>query len=283
MGGLMRTAIFSLIFIFSVSSYSETPSNTTVLNTPDPDTGFSGSLDIRPEYNNAPKTFDLFYEVMLGHQFNSDLSLNYVQWFSTNLYDPFTENRGTNFLGDDGFIKFEANNLLKSGGFQVAYENRLVLPTNPDKAAAGMVLENQARIKLIEEWGKWNLTLIEIPVGHVYQNAAYVSSTGDLTANPGFSNYVYFFVDYAFTEKLLLSFPFLFESALNRKYDGAIDSGKWIHNLRIWPELTYAVTPKLKLGVAYYSGSVITTNVDRFLLDNFNADSQTQLIFQLTL
>jgi len=281
----MKKFLLLPLFMMAMVAVGETPAaNTSTASvSPASEAKTIGSLDLRPEYTVGTKSYDIFGEASLGYQFNKDLSLSYFQWFTANLYDPTAATKGMVLGGDDGFVKFKANNLLVAGDFSIAYENRLIFPTKPGKAAAGMILEDQNRIKFIQKLDAVTLTLMEIPVYSGYTRA-YYDKGGVLTATPGFENRVYFIVDWDITSNLSLSVPLLFISQRYREFAGAAKSGTWAHVLHAWPEITYGITPNARVGLAWFSNSLVSSDLSSLNLDTaFDADSQVQAIVQFTL
>ena len=221
-----------------------------------------GDVELRPTWATKTGTFTTENELMLGYQFNSDLSLSYYQFVNSNLYSRSGEG-GLGLSVDDGFVRANVKNIWKSGNASFSYEFRGETPTSASSRDAGKITQLQNRFKLGYDLNKTvSLMLQEIPVLPIYSKAGLGEA-----ANPAFENRVYLITTVNFSDKLSLDIPFLFYQTRNRDFaPTAARNDDWSFKLITWPELTYTVDANLAVGAAYRSSNLLkneaTTSFD---------------------
>jgi hypothetical protein len=91
-------------------------------------------------------------------------------------------------------------------------------------------------------------------------------------------------VEYYITPKTKLWVPFKYSATKLRDFDKkASYNDQWVHNLTLYPEVTHALTPNLKLGVAYYTDNMVGAKFDKLTLDNAFKKGVAQMILQASL
>lgn len=215
-----------------------------------------GAIDIRPsiDLSDVKNSYRLENDVELGYQFTKDTSVMYEQDFYHVIDDP--NSRQSNYLvARDGFVKTKVNNIIKSGAFSFGFENRVYVPTHERKSKEGMIFEIRNYFKgSVALSDTVSLTVMSVPIAHLYGRAE--AKPG--TPNPVFEHRTYLVADFAlFQGKLNISLPFILQSYLFRDMPGAAASGKWGHFLWINPEIMYSVSPKVAIGVSYYSDNML--------------------------
>lgn len=222
----------------------------------DPDANkIVGFVDIRPGYIPTGQ-FLTENTVRLGYQFKKDRRLVVEQYISTNLYQPTSAASGMNVTQYDGYVGAQLNNLWtdKANGLSFSYAPRFYLPQSQLSQDRGLITFHRSNFALTKQFnGSFSLTLMEIPLLFLYENAGYVKN-GTASANPIFQNRVYLIADVNITSKLKFSFPLMFFQTKHSDFQvGARNNGAWAHSVWIWPELDYSVNDKVTVGVAYYN------------------------------
>ena len=108
-------------------------------------------------------------------------------------------------------------------------------------------------------------TLSEVAIPIVNNRSGIVSKTGEAVANKIFENRVYLVTDIQLTEKLALSLPVMFHQSRTANFrSDASQNASWSFHVWTSPELDYAMSENLTLGVAYYNNdSFFTPNLSK--------------------
>jgi len=251
----------------SVAGIAEDANNAIKLQTPAPaPSKVFGTLDLRGEYYSLNGQFDTANYAELGYQFNPDVKLSYYQGFDSNLKDsPVGDGRGgLNAVLDQGFIHTKVNNILKSGDWAFHYESRVYIPTWAPEIAQGNITRFYNAFKLSRSITPGiKLTVTEVAMPQVFRTAGVGSK-----ANSWYQNRLYLIGDFTLSSKLSLSVPILWYQTKNREFAGASNSGTWEHLVYIWPELDYALTENLSLGLAYQSGNLMKADLSGMTLSD---------------
>ncbi len=230
----------------------------------------TGYVDLRPSWVSQTGKFTTENTAELGAKLSSDISLSYMQGFSTNLYDSVSskDKSGMKFAIDPGAVKTKVNNIWKneSQGLSLGYENRIYLPVDAASQERGLItsVRNYLKLsKIVSEQVK--LTLSEIAIPMIHSRSGNVSSDGTVTANGIFENRVYLITDIQLTEKLSLSVPVMFHQTRTANFrSDAANNSSWSFSVWTNPELDYAVSDNLILGLAYYNNdSFFTSNLSK--------------------
>jgi hypothetical protein len=215
----------------------------------------------------------------LGYQFNPNFELGAVQYFDTNLSNGRGRTGNQDVFVQDGFLRAKFNNLYKTESFSFSYEPRAYLPTKRSAREAGMITTVRNYLKFAYKASdSVTLTAMELPIFHFYDNAGTAGS-----ANPGFENRVYLIADFNLGGGFAFSLPVYFHQLKFRTLTGAANSGKWDFFVYTWPELTYAVTDNVTLGVAYRSENLMTSDMSSFTFDSGFNTGAVQAIMAVTL
>jgi hypothetical protein len=224
-----------------------------------------GTLDLRAEYWGLPGGWDTSNYFQVGYQFNPDVKVSWYQGFDSNIYRAdLTQIPGANGLNpvlDQGFLRTRVGNIWKSGNLEFAYESRIYVPTLSFDSNMGNITRLYNAFKLIDKVSDLlTLTGVFVVSPQIYKTAG----TAYGGPNPWLENRLYLVADMQFTPKLSLSVPVLLYQDKYRDYiAGSTNilmggtSGDWGYFLYIWPELDYAVTDNLTLGLAYISGNMV--------------------------
>jgi len=257
------------------------------------DSKILGTVEVRPSWNLRPNADDAFSTenmVELGYQFNKNFSLSYRQEINTNLFNPAVgpSEGGLGAYANDGILRAKIDNIYvnEAAGLSFSYEPRVYLPTNREKRDSGMVTTVRNYLKLKKSLSDTVfLSLNEIPIVHAYDRAVGVKG-----ANPTLENRVYLILDWNITDKLAFSFPLMLNSVKYRDA-GPVTAGSPViaksnevqHTLWIYPELTYAVTPNVSLGVAYYSDNLARTDLSALTIGDGLEKGVPQAVVNVTL
>lgn len=278
--GLSVRALASLLgLVLLFLSVTRASARTVIENTQnetDDGSGFLGELEFRPSWNpGADRVFSFNYGEV-GYHLTKKISISYQQQFvnGTSDYDKAAAVTNPTMHIYDGFFRMKFDDIWvepQSGKLSLSYEPRLYMPTDPGKAAMGMITQIHNYIKLKQMLSRdCSLTLKEDPIIHLYNVDGALQPSLDpdnpmiLAANPMFENLIWLNFDYA-PKKGLVSFAFktLLDSTLYRNFDpDANNNGAWTTTLTLYPELTFNVDTHVFLGVAYESGNVLNIGND---------------------
>ena len=230
----------------------------------------TGYIDLRPSWITKTGNFTTEDTVELGAKLTQDTSVTYMQGLLTNLYDPMSgdANGGLKPKLDAGALKVNVKNLWKddSQGLSLGYENRTYLPVDEASQNRGMIASIRNYLKLSKKVNdRLQFTLSEIAIPIVNNRSGVVSKTGEAVANKIFENRVYLVTDIQLTEKLALSLPVMFHQSRTANFrSDASQNASWSFHVWTSPELDYAMSENLTLGVAYYNNdSFFTPNLSK--------------------
>ncbi len=194
----------------------------------------------------------------MGYQMTPDNSVDYIQYFTTNLYNP-TGPSQLGLLGEEGFVRGRFNNLQVSPrtGVSVGYEARLYLPTKPAQRKAGLITAMRNYVNFTKVVSPKATVLVQaLAATYAYERGA-SSASGTFTANPLVEPRLYVVPMFQLTPKTTLNFPVMFWATMHHNVPGADKSNRTTFSAAIWPEVYYMVAPKTQIGVSYYSGNFV--------------------------
>lgn len=249
----------------------------------------TGAVELRPTWTTQSGAWGTENNVELGYSFNPTRYLGYHQDINTNLHNPKedTSKDGLHATAADGFVRGRLDNLIvnKELGLAMGYEGRLYLPTDKSFADAGGILKYRNYVKVAKSLGGGSfLTLMDLPIIHVYDRpGAFVD--GKLSANPTLENRVYLILDVAMLDgKLSFSLPLMLNSTKYRNVDpGAKNNNITGHKLWIYPELSYAITPNVAAGVAFYSDNLVSPDLHYWKIKEGLEAGAAQLVLRASL
>lgn len=245
----------------------------------------TGLVETRPTWTTKSGEFHTENTLALGYEFNPDLAIGYVQYINTNIYDPAAD-KGVGVIVDDGFARVQLNNLWTNpaNGLALSYEPRLYVPTSAASRDAGMVATVRNYIKLKKTFNPtFSITAMELPMFHLYTQAGKVVD-GAKSANPVFENRFYVIADWNLGAGIAISVPLLFHQARHADFEaGAANNNTWSFTLYTWPEITYAVTPNVSVGLAYQSGNWVASDLSSFELGKAFDTGMAQFILSASL
>ncbi len=232
----------------------------------------TGGLDIRPSWVTKTGEFHTENNVSLGIKTTTDLEVSLVHNFNANLFQPVVEEPGGLAPSAvDAYLKAGFGPLWKSDDSKVSlsYSPRVYLPVREAARASGQVTAVRNYFTLKQKLGSMvTLSAVEVPILHLYSQPGAVTG-GTASANPIVENRVYLIGDVQLTEKLSLSIPVMFHATRYRpflvgaKNDNAMGYFLWVN-----PELTYAVSDKLSVGLSYYSENLIAGDLGSTTLND---------------
>ncbi len=244
-----------------------------------------GTVDLRPGYRSHAGQFLTENNVLLGYQFTSGYQVGYKQEFNTNLYHA-TPAGGLDLYAYDGYLRVKSPDIWKdsSTGLSLSYEGRAYAPTYAKRRDAGMITAIRNGFKLKKGITQsLNVSIEEIPIVHLYSQPGSVTGKKS-AANPAFENRIYFNVEYFPFERVKLLVPLQLSSTRYRSYfTNALNHDQWGHYLGIHPELTYALTPQVNVGLAYRSENLINSDFSNFNTALGFKTGVTQMILQASL
>jgi len=241
-----------------------------------------GSIDLAPSWNLEADSFHTENSAELGVQINPNTKLSYVQYVDTNLHDPENPDRGLDPTLNDGFLKAKFMNLWVSKDELTSfdYEPRIYFPIHKPKREAGMItiIRNNFKVKRKLSKGA-TFSVIETPILHIYNKAGHED-----TANRIFENRVQLGFDVDLSSKWSLSLPLQFFASKYRDFEPqATLNGEWDYFLGIYPELSYAVSSSLSLGIAYYSKNFLASETYGLTLAEDPMEGVVQFLLSISL
>jgi hypothetical protein len=225
-----------------------------------------GTLDLRGEYYLQGSAFDTSNYAQLGYQFNPNFKMQWTQGFDSNINNATLygkQTQGLNFILDQGYLRTQVANIWKSGNLSLSYENRIYVPTLFADADRGNITQIYNYLKLANK-----ITPdVTLSAGLVFMPQIYrTAGTTQFGANSWLQNRFYLIADINITKKLSLDLPLLVYQTMFRTYEGGRNSGATSYIVYIWPELDYAVTDKVTLGLAYVSDNLMAPDLSRFTI-----------------
>jgi hypothetical protein len=228
-----------------------------------------GEIQIRPSIGYGTGQTKAENIAVLGMRLGANSLVDYTQYFNGNLADP-TGKTQAGLVGQDGFLRSRFQKLWQNVGSDLTldYENRLYLPTDPAKAARGLIAGLRNYVSLTKRFtSKFAVTVQEIPILYAFSR----SGTPDMnpavngSANAWFENRVYIIPTFDITNKIVFSLPVMLWASRTRDFaSNVFSSDRWMMTAMIWPELTYAISPKTFVGVSYYSDNFVNKKQDGF-------------------
>ncbi len=237
-----------------------------------PASKFTGALEVRPSFSEtASYTQDT---AELGYQFSPNFSIGYTQYFMTNLipgYNGTGIDRDLGMKFNDGFLRAKLANVWQNAAkdLSLGFESRVYLPTHPDARNAGYIAGMRNYVTITKSFGPtFSLMLQEIPIIYGFDRPGTYAKDGKaIAANPVFENRVYLIPSFNITSKLAFAFPILLNMTRNRNFDvGAANNDRWTFVLWTWPEITYAISPKTTLGMAFMSENLAKDDLSQLAL-----------------
>lgn len=246
-------------------------------------TEFGLALDLRPSWESGRGAIHLENEVALEMAFSPRLHLGYTQEFQTNLFEPTSaQSEGINPQAHDGYLRGDFSEIWESAQINFSWESRAYFPTHAPERDAGLItaLRNYAKLSF-RATETLELSLWEVPIVHIYSRSGSTGAEGP-EANPIFESRVYLSTNFSFfNKKLSFKIPLILQTIRHASFaEGAKHNNSWSHILWVYPELTYALSEKMSIGLGYYSENLI---VDNFSKTSFSRGLQkgvTQFIFQ---
>jgi len=218
------------------------------------------AVDIRPSWTTQTGEFHSENSLMGGYQFTDKLSSTVVYNFNNNIQTP-GQTLGLNLETVDFSLRFKASNLYQESntGIAISYEQRMYLPLAEAARSKGMIAVSRNYLKASKSFGEiYKLTLMELPILHLYERAGSISQTGAAAANPVFENRVYLINDFQLTKAVSLSLPVFFHVTWYRDFQaGAKNNNGSSYFFYTYPEVTYAINDNLAVAAAYYSDNLI--------------------------
>ncbi len=219
----------------------------------------------------------------LGVKFNPNTSLSYQQGFWINMSDPNPASEGiSDVMAHHGFLRAKFNNILqdKASGFSLGYEPRIYTPTLRGATDKGFITMIRNYIKVTKKvTSNFAVTVMEIPILFSYSKAG----LGD-KANETFENRVYLIPSLTLMDgKLSIELPVMFHNTKYRAFAGAKNSTSWGHTLWVFPEVAYAITPNLQVGVSYESENLIKDDMSKFQITDGLDAGVAHLVLRATL
>ena len=230
----------------------------------------TGYLDLRPSWITKTGGFTTENTAEMGARITQDTSISYMQGFNTNLFDPLSPevSSGVRLELSPGAVRTKINNLWRDdrAGLSLSYENRVYLPIDAASRERGFVTALRNYIKLSKSFSNTlTLTLSDAVIPIIHSRSGNVSPMGLASPNGVFENRIQLETDLQLTEKLSISLPLMFhQTKLANFRADAIGNDSWTFYICTSPEIDYAVSENLTLGLAYYNiESFFNTNLSK--------------------
>ena len=267
------------------------PSITTTLPAAPTDQGVTGFVDIRPtlDLSSTDNTSRFETSVGLGYKFSKDVNVTLEQPFWHNLYTTNPAFNGTlETQLREGHVRLTvANALPASGPFSFGYEARAYYPSRTTWRDNGMVTAVRNIFQVV--WTAspvFSIAFQEQLIYHVYSQPF-----GANGANPSFQNRFVVAPSWSLLGgKLSMGLPVFFDVIRNREGNAPNQKGllgglanQWWYTIWINPEIMYNVTKEVQLGVSYYSGDLIKTDLSGFSIGEGLSNGAPQVAMRVTL
>jgi hypothetical protein len=247
-----------------------------------------GELQFRPSVGYGTGQTKAENIAVLGVRLGPNSQIDYTQYFNGNLTDP-SGRTAAGLVGQDGFLRTRFQRVWQNvkGDLVLDYENRLYLPTDPAKAARGLIAGLRNYLTLTKRFSsRFAVTVQEMPIFYAFSRAGTPNTNPAIngTANAWFENRVYIVPTVDITNKIVFSFPIMLWASRTRDFaSNVFNSNRWMMTAMIWPELTYAIAPRTWVGVSYYSDNFVNAKQDGFDFASGLSKGVGQLLFRQTL
>lgn len=248
---------------------------------------FTGMIELRPTWNVAEGKLGTENTIDVGYQFTERFSMDYNQYFNTNVSDPTGAVGDLGAYAHDGFLRAKLKNVWQSASkdLSLQYESRLYLPTFAARRDAGMVAALRNYFSLVMPVNSWlTVTLQEIPILYGFNRAGtYGKAPGEPgSANAIFENRVYLIGTFQIAKGISFDLPIMAWATRHRDFlAGATNNSAWSYMLMMWPELDFSVDENSVLGVSFYTDNLLNGNV--FGGDGGFAKGFMQFVYRVTL
>jgi len=246
-----------------------------------------GNIDLRPSYTSKAGEFHTENYVELGYQFNPKTQVSAAHNFTTNLYDPQAADSSLKLAAVDAYLRAKFNKIWVSSDtkLSLSYQPRFYLPITQANRDAGMLTAIRNYLTLTQELtDSISFSTVLLPILHVYSRSGSVASDGTAKANPFLEGRVYFVTDFTLTKKLSLSLPVMFHATRYANFQaGAKLNNTWGYFMWVFPEIIYALTPQIGVGLAYYSDNLVKEDLSGFTFGEGLEKGITQLVLQASL
>lgn len=283
---MMKRLVLTSLVLLSMPTIAEDSVVGSIETSASPFNNLYGSVDIRPSLEMSALADDGFRtrnSVGLGYQFSKNISLDYTQKFDTNLANG-APNGGLDLQGYDGNFRGRFKKVWQSPSqaWNLELQQRIYLPTDPDKAADGLLFDWRSYAVIHRVVGS-SLDLSGSVVPIVYFNSSGLSANG-LEANKNFELRLIAEAKWSITDKLQLNVPLTLK---NRHHVGVTPTVKyndtWSYKLELYPELSYALSNNLQVGLAFETASLIRSDFsDTSITDAFEGGT-AQILFRATI
>lgn len=285
-----KASLFVWWLAVATAIAAETPSTVATLPSNSVETpvrvGLGLAVDLRPSWTTGKGSTGTENELAGGYTFSPNAFAGYVQEFRTNLFTttqtPLGD--GTGFRLWDGYFKGDFQDLWVSRGknFAFGYEPRLYLPTMSDERLNGFVAGTRQYLKLsYRPSPDYEFNLWEVPVAYAYLYNGYEGPEGPL-ANKTVENRLELqYRGWFFNRKLVVKVPLILQNIRYREFGDAKNSDRWCHQLWVYPEVIYSVSPTTGVGFSYYSENLVRD--DFALSDDSMAHGMRNGVVQLIL
>lgn len=266
--GIWAISAMSFLTLLNVAK-GESGQSTAVAPAPAPAASESkiiGGVDIRPSWTTLTGEMHNENSVLAGYQFNSKVSSFALYNFNNNLFDPTDSVHGLQMSSIDLSLRTPVNKIYTepNTGIVFSYENRLYFPVNDSDFDKGKILVIRNYAKLARPIGeRFKLTLMDVPIVHLFKAAGTVSASGSASANPFFENRVYLIGDVTLTKDLALSVPVYWHVTWYRDFESgaASNNAATSHYVYVYPELTYTINDNFAVAAAYYSDNLVKADL----------------------
>lgn len=244
-----------------------------------------GGIDLRPSWTAKTAEWHTENQWFAGYQFNNKVALSVVHDFNTNL-DGLGAVKGLAPYTYDFYVKTKLSKIYteSASGIVFGYEHRLYLPITDGMRDKGMLFLSRHYLKASKSFGNYTLSVMELPIFHIYNRAGSISASGAAAANPWYENRVYVVNDFQLSEKVSLSIPVFLHTTYYRNFQAnAKNNGATSWFLWTYPELTYQINPNVAVAGAYYSDNLILGDMSATSMDSGFENGVFQVSLQATL
>lgn len=241
----------------------------------------TGGIDLRPSMTANTGDWNTENSAELGVKVSPTVAVSYLQAFNSNLHDVDGDASGLGLYAHDGFVRVRASNLWVSAdeSWSLSFQLRQYLPTHGAKRDKGLVTFARHYFTMTKKFSDaFSLSGSVIPIYHIYAQPGVGTS-----ANPAFENRFYLIADFDLGKGFSLSLPLMFHQNKARDYAGAANSGAWTFVLWTYPELLYALTDKMTVGLAYYSDNLVAADLSGLTVGSGLEKGIVQATFQASL
>jgi len=222
----------------------------------------TGRLELYPTWMTNTGEFNSQNLYVMNLKIGETTSLEYDQYWNTNIYKPSAPSQGLNPYLWEGMVGFRFKDVYKDNdGLNITVLQRVLLPTYYAERDAGLIAGWESEFLLKKDLNKV-LTFVveEEPFLLGYRRSGYNGSP-----NPILTNLFVLELDFNITKRLTATFPIQLITNRYRPYSpGTPFNDAWQNFVQLWPSINYQLIDNLSVGIYWLSDSFVKPNFSGF-------------------